>query len=242
MYAVFKKEINLYFSSVIAYLSLALFFIVVGLNLWVFPGNIAETGYASLTPYFLFAPWILLFLLPALTMRLLAEEYNQGTIEVLATQAAGDLRVIAGKYLAAVALWTLMWLPTLIYYLCIRGLDSASAPADAGAIAGSYIGLFLLGAAFTAISLFASAISRNQVTAFLVGVVLCYAFYNAFYQLSQVPVFSGRWDYYIQLLGMGAHYEALSRGVIDTRDLLYFVSLIAVFLMLTRAAYESRKW
>jgi len=242
MYSVFRKEINLYFSSVIAYLSMAIFFVVVALNLWFFPGNIFESGYASLQSYFLFAPWILIFLMPALTMRLISEEYNQGTIEILATQSISDLKIILGKYLAAAMLWFLTLLPTLIYFFCIRALDSTAAPADSGAITGSYIGLFLLGLAFIAISLFASSISKNQVTAFLIGVVLCYLFHNAFFQLSQLDAFAGQWDYYIQSLGMGAHYEALSRGVVDTRDLLYFASLIAVFILLTRAAFESRKW
>ncbi|MCP4120237.1 MAG: ABC transporter permease subunit [Bacteroidetes bacterium] len=242
MYSVFRKEINLYFSSVIAYLSMAIFFVVVALNLWFFPGNIFESGYASLQPYFLFAPWILIFLMPALTMRLISEEYNQGTIEILATQSIGDLKIILGKYLAASALWLLTLLPTLIYFLCITSLDSVAAPADSGAIAGSYIGLFLLGLAFISISLFASSVSKNQVTAFLIGVVLCYLFYNAFFQLSQLEAFAGQSDYYIQSLGMGAHYEALSRGVVDTRDLLYFFSLIAAFILFTKVAFESRKW
>jgi len=153
MYSVFRKEINLYFSSVIAYLSMAIFFVVVALNLWFFPGNIFESGYASLQSYFLFAPWILIFLMPALTMRLISEEYNQGTIEILATQSISDLKIILGKYLAAAMLWFLTLLPTLIYFFCIRALDSTAAPADSGAITGSYIGLFLLGLAFIAISL-----------------------------------------------------------------------------------------
>lgn len=232
----------MFFSSVIAYLSMAIFFVVMALNLWVFPGNILESGYATLEAFFLFAPWVLIFLIPALTMRLISEEYNQGTLEILATQSIKDIQIVLGKYFSALFIWALTLLPTLIYFWCITQLDVATAPADSGAIIGSYIGLFLLGAAFTAISLFASAVSKNQVTAFLIGVLLCYLFYNAFYQLSQLDAFVGKWDYIIQSFGMGAHYEALSRGVIDTRDLVYFLSVIVVFTFLSKISLESRKW
>lgn len=242
MFNIFKKEVNLFFSSVIAYLSMAIFFVVMALNLWVFPGNILESGYATLEAFFLFAPWVLIFLIPALTMRLISEEYNQGTLEILATQSIKDIQIVLGKYFSALFIWALTLLPTLIYFWCITQLDVATAPADSGAIIGSYIGLFLLGAAFTAISLFASAVSKNQVTAFLIGVLLCYLFYNAFYQLSQLDAFVGKWDYIIQSFGMGAHYEALSRGVIDTRDLVYFLSVIVVFTLLSKISLESRKW
>lgn len=221
---------------------MAIFFVVMALNLWVFPGNIFESGYATLESFFLFAPWVLIFLIPALTMRLLSEEYNQGTLEIIATQSIKDIQIVLGKYFSALFIWALTLLPTLIYFWCITRLDVDAAPADTGAIIGSYIGLFLLGAAFTAISLFASAISKNQVTAFLIGVLLCYLFYNAFYQLSQLDAFIGKWDYIIQSIGMGAHYEALSRGVVDTRDLVYFLSLIVVFTLLSKISLESRKW
>ena len=242
MLSIFNKEINLFFSSVIAYMSMTLFFCVIALNIWVFPGNILEFGYASLSSYFGFAPWVLIFLIPAISMRLLSEEYNEGTLEILATQPVSDRGIVLGKFLAALTLWFITLLPTLIYLFCITNLDMASASADSGAMIGSYIGLFLLGAAFVAISLFASSISRNQVTAFLIGVVLCYFFYNAFFQLSQLEAFTGKLDYTIQSVGMGAHYEALSRGVVDTRDLIYFFSLIAIFLLMTKMALESRKW
>ncbi len=223
-------------------MSMAIFFVVIGLNIWVFPGNILESGYATLEAFFLFAPWVLIFLIPALTMRMLSEEYNQGTIEILATQSILDGQIVLGKYLSTLFIWALTLLPTLIYFICIIQLDVNSAAADQGAIIGSYIGMFLLGAAFISISLFASAISKNQVTAFLIGVLLCYLFYNAFYQLSEIPSFTGKWDYFIQSLGMGAHYEALSRGVIDTRDIIYFLSLIVVFVLLSKISLESRKW
>lgn len=242
MYAIFIKEVRLYFSSVIAYLSMAIFFVVIGLNVWVFPGNVFEFGYASLAAYFNLAPWVLIFLIPALCMRLISEEYKEGTLEVLATQPVTDLGIVIGKFGAAGLLWLLTLLPTLIYLFCIRALDMDTATADTGAMIGSYIGLFLLGSAFVAISLFASAISRNQVAAFLIGVLLCYFFYNAFFQLSQIPAFTGKWDYIIQSIGMGAHYEALSRGVVDSRDIIYFLSLIGLFILLTKVTLESRKW
>jgi ABC-2 type transport system permease protein len=240
--SIFKKEVNVFFSSVIAYLSMALFFIVMALNVWIFPGNILESGYASLESFFLFAPWVLVFLIPSVTMRLLAEEYNNGTLEILSTQPIRESQIVLGKYGSAVLIWALTLLPTLIYFYCITSLDLETAPADTGAITGSYIGLFLLGTAFVAISLFASSISKNQVTAFLIGVLLCYLFYDAFYQLSRLEVFTGKWDYIIQSFGMGAHYEALSRGVVDTRDLIYFASLIFIFLLLSKVSLESKKW
>ncbi len=221
---------------------MALFFIVMALNVWIFPGNILESGYASLEGFFLFAPWVLVFLIPAITMRLLSEEYNNGTLEILSTQPIQEWQIVLGKYLSALFIWTLTLLPTLIYFYCITQLDLESAPTDSGAILGSYIGLYLLGAAFVAISLFASSISKNQVSAFLIGVLFCYLFYDAFYQLSRLDVFVGKWDYFIQSLGMGAHYEALSRGVVDTRDLIYYLSLIFVFLLLSKIALESKKW
>lgn len=242
MISIFKKEVNLFFSSVIAYVSMSIFFIVMALNLWVFAGNIFESGYANLTSFFQFAPWVLIFLIPAITMRLLSEEYNQGTLEILATQSIKSLQIVAGKYLSALLIWTLTLLPTLIYFVCITVLDNANSPADNGAMIGSYVGLYFLGAAFIAISLFASSISKNQVTAFLIGVLLCYLFYDAFFQLSNIEAFSGKLDYFIQSFGMGAHYEAMSRGVLDSRDILYFLSLIALFLGLTNFSLESRKW
>ena len=221
---------------------MTIFFLVIALNIWVFPGNIFESDYASLSSFFLFAPLVLILLIPALTMRLISEEKNTGTIEMIATQPVRDGEIIIGKYLAGLFLWAMTLIPTLIYFVCILQVDSEIASADTGAIIGSYIGLFLLGAAFVAISLFASSISKNQVTAFLIGVVFCYFFYYAFYQLSLVSSFVGKSDYFIQSLGMGAHYEALSRGVVDTRDLVYFISLIVLFLLLSKMALESRKW
>jgi ABC-2 type transport system permease protein len=242
MYSIFRKEWNLFFSSLMAYVSMGVFLLVVGLNVWVFQGNILESGYATLDSFFGITPWVLIFLIPAITMRSMSDEYSAGTIETLATKPVTDVQIISGKYLAALALWTFTFIPTLLYFLCIAMLDVESNGIDSGATIGSYIGLFLLGAVFTAIGLFASSLSNNQIVAFLLGVLLCYMLYDAFYRISTLPFIVGKADYWIQYLGLDAHYDAISRGVVDTRDVLYFLSVIVVFLGFTKIALERRKW
>ena len=234
MISIYKKEIGAYFSSLIAYIAMATFFVVMGLNLWVFEGNIFDFGYASLELYFNFAPWLLIFLIPAITMRSISEEYSLGTLELLSTKPLSALDIALGKYFSALTIWFTLWLVTLIYFITVIKLGMLNNGIDSGATWGSYIGLFLLGASFVAIGIFASSVSKNQIIAFLMGVVLCYLFYNAFVQISGLAVFEGQWDYYIQSLGMLAHYESLSRGVVDTRDVLYFLSIIFGFLFITK--------
>ncbi|MCB9032655.1 MAG: gliding motility-associated ABC transporter permease subunit GldF [Chitinophagales bacterium] len=242
MIAIFNKEVQLFFSSLIAYMSMFVFFIVLGLNLFIFQGNILEGGYATLVPYFSFAPWVLIFLIPAITMRSFADERQSGTIEFLTTKPITDTQIIAGKYLAALFLWLLIFIPTLIYFVALKKLSLADAPIDSGATIGSYIGLFFLGAVFLAIGLFSSSITKNQIIAFLLGVFFCYLMYDAFYRLSSLPMFSGKADYIIQSIGLGAHFDSVSRGVIDTRDVMYFISVIVIFLLMSKTALESRKW
>jgi ABC-2 type transport system permease protein len=242
MTALLRKEINEFFSSLIAYISMAVFFIVLGLNLFVFEGNIFDSNYATLDSFFTLAPWILIFLIPAITMRTFADEKQSGTIELLGTKPLTDTQIILGKYLAALLLWFIIFLPTFIYFIAVKNLSLSQAPIDSGATWGSYIGLFFLGAVFTAIGVFSSSISNNQIVAFILGVFLCYLIYDAFYRLSALPVFSGRMDYIIQSIGLNAHYDAISRGVVDTRDIVYFLSVIGLFLIGTRTSLESRKW
>ncbi|MEZ4878547.1 MAG: ABC transporter permease subunit [Chitinophagales bacterium] len=242
MIAIFNKEVQLFFSSLIAYMSMFVFFIVLGLNLFIFQGNILEGGYATLVSYFSFAPWVLIFLIPAITMRSFADERQSGTIEFLTTKPITDTQIIAGKYLASLFLWLLMFIPKLIYFVALKKLSLADAPIDSGATIGSYIGLFFLGAVFLAIGLFSSSITKNQIIAFLLGVFFCYLMYDAFYRLSSLPMFSGKADYIIQSIGLGAHFDSVSRGVIDTRDVLYFISVIVIFLLMSKTALESRKW
>ncbi len=242
MISIYKKEIGAYFSSLIAYIAMATFFVVMGLNLWLFEGNIFDYGYASLELYFSFAPWLLIFLIPAITMRSISEEYSLGTLELLSTKPLSTFNIALGKYLAALTIWFVLWLFTLIYFLTVSKLGMENNGIDPGATWGSYIGLFLLGASFVSIGIFASSVSKNQIIAFLLGVVLCYLFYNAFVQISSLRVFEGKWDYFIQSLGMLAHYESLSRGVVDTRDIFYFLSIIFGFLFITKWILTSKQW
>ncbi|HQD11737.1 MAG TPA: gliding motility-associated ABC transporter permease subunit GldF [Chitinophagales bacterium] len=242
MRAILQKEINLFFSSLIAYISMSVFFIVMGLNLFVFEGNIPDSQYATLDSFFTLAPWVLIFLIPAITMRTFADERQSGTLELLSTQPVTDTQIVLGKYLATLLLWLFTFLPTLLYFVAVKQLSLSEAPIDSGATWGSYIGLFFLGAVFAAIGIFASSVTGNQIVAFLAGVFMCYLMYDAFFRISSLPVFSGQLDYLIQAAGLNAHYDSISRGVVDTRDIIYFLSVIALFLIATRTALESRKW
>ena len=242
MIAILKKEVNLFFSSLIAYISMAIFFIVLALNLFLFQGNILDSNYATLDSFFTLAPWILIFLIPAITMRTFADEKQSGTIELLTTKPVTDIQIVTGKYFAALLLWLFTFLPTFIYFICVKKLSLADVPIDSGATWGSYIGLFFLGAVFVAIGIFSSSITSNQIIAFLVGVFLCYLMYDAFSRISSLAVFEGRLDYIIQSIGLNAHYDSISRGVVDTRDIIYFLSVITLFIIGTRTALESRKW
>ena len=173
MISIFKKEINGFFSSLIGYMSMGVFFLFLGLNLWVFPGNIFEGLYASLDPFFATAPWVLVFLIPAITMRTFSDEFKSGTFELLATKPISDYKIILGKYFASLFLWLITWLPTIIYFFCVKSLSLKGATIDLGATIGSYLGLFLLGAIFVAIGIFASSLTNNQITAFVVVVLFC---------------------------------------------------------------------
>ena len=242
MLAIFKKEVNLFFSSLIAYVSMAVFFVVLTLNLFIFQGNILDSNYATLETFFSLAPWILIFLIPAITMRSFADEKQSGTIEMLITKPITDLQIVLGKYLAALFLWTFTFLPTFIYFICVKNLSLESAPIDSGATYGSYIGLYFLGAVFVGIGIFSSSITNNQIVAYIVGVFLCYLMFDAFYRISSLDIFQGQLDYYIQSICLNAHYDSISRGVLDTRDIVYFLSIIALFIIGTKTALESRKW
>ncbi len=242
MIAIYKKEINLFFSSLIAYMSMLVFFIVLGLNLFVFEGNILDNGYATLDEFFKLAPWILIFLIPAITMRTFSDEKQNGTIEFLITKPITETQIILGKYFATISLWFFIFMLTFIYFIVVKYFSLSNASIDAGASYGSYIGLFFLGAVFAAIGLFSSAVTNNSIVAFILGVFLSYLMYDAFFRISTLPIFSGSIDYIIQYLGLGAHYESISRGVIDSRDIIYFISITSFFLILSKISLESRKW
>lgn len=242
MLTVFRREINSFLSSLIAYIVIVVFLLVTGLFMWVFPDySLMAYGYATLDQLFIIGPWIFMFLIPAITMRFFSEERRTGTLELLFTKPVTDLQIIAGKYLAAFVLVVFSVLPTLVYFLSIYLLAEPVGNVDSAGIVGSYIGLLLLGGTFVAIGLFASSLTDNQIVAFILGLFLCFFFYAAFDSLSLLNL-PNKTLLIIEQLGMSAHFVALSKGVLDTRDLLYFFSLSAFFLALTKTVLEARKW
>ncbi|WP_417213671.1 gliding motility-associated ABC transporter substrate-binding protein GldG [Bizionia sp.] len=230
MFAILKKEINAFFASSIGYLVIAIFLILNGLFLWLFIGefNILDNGFADLSSFFLLAPWILLFLIPAVTMRSFSDEKKQGTLELLVTKPISLFKIVLGKYLGAFILIILALLPTLLYVYTVYQLGNPVGNIDFGSTFGSYIGLLFLAAAYTAIGVFASSLTDNQIVAFISAVFLCFFFYIGLEGIADFVSSS-----FIDQLGMSAHYKSISRGVIDTRDLLYFISIILVFLVFT---------
>ncbi|MGN0033458.1 MAG: gliding motility-associated ABC transporter permease subunit GldF [Candidatus Limimorpha sp.] len=243
MYALFRKEISSFLSSLIGITVVVVFLLITGLFLWVFKSdfNILSYGYATLDSLFILAPWVFLFLVPAVTMRSFAEERRTGTIEMILTKPLSDWQIIGAKYLAGIALVILTLIPTFIYYISVSNLAMPAGNIDHGGIWGSYIGLFFLSAAFVSIGIFCSSITSNQILAFILSVFLCGFLYIGFDLIYSLALF-GKVDLFIQQLGMSAHYSSMSRGVIDTRDLIYFVSVIALFLSLTKLTLSSRKW
>lgn len=244
MLSLLKKEINSFLSSLIGYIVICVFLLTVSLFLWVFPGgdfNILENGYANIDSLFIVAPWVFMFLIPAITMRSFAEEKKTGTIELLFTRPLSDLQIILAKYLAGLLLVIISLLPTLIYFISVYRMAAPVGNIDMGGMWGSYIGLLFLGAGFVAIGIFASAIADNQIVAFIVGMFLCFFVYMGFQSISSLELL-GKIDNVIILLGINAHYTSMSRGVIDTRDVIYFLSMITFFVVLTKTVLESRKW
>ncbi|MBA2406398.1 MAG: gliding motility-associated ABC transporter permease subunit GldF [Chitinophagales bacterium] len=243
MIPIFRKEITAFFSSLIGYIAIAVFLILIGLIMWVFQNNALNNGYATLDILFDNAPIVFMLLIPAVTMRMFSEEKKSGTLEILATRPVSETQIILGKYLAAVCLVIFSLLPTLIYYFTISKLGSPPGNLDTGATWGSYIGLLLLGSSFVAIGLFSSSITDNQIVAFILGAFICFVCYLAFDALSGLGLFGGKGDYIIQSIGIQHHYESISRGVLDlSRDVIYFLSVILIFTLCTKTALESRKW
>ena len=241
MLTILQKEFNAFLNSPVAYVVLGVFLIATGLFVWVFPdSSVLDYGYADLQTLFNLAPWIFLFLIPALTMRTFAEEKKAGTIELLLTRPLTDGQNIGGKYLACLLLALLALVPTLLYYYSVYKLGSPEGNIDSAATVGSYLGLALLAAVFAAIGILASALTRDQIIAFLVAVVGCFLVYSGFDSLASV--LQGSAAYYVSQLGIAAHYRDLSKGLIDSRDLVYFFSVVAVALQATRLALRSRNW
>ncbi|WP_435132856.1 gliding motility-associated ABC transporter permease subunit GldF [Formosa sp. A9] len=230
MFAILKKEIHTFFASPIGYLVIALFLILNGLFLWFFKGdfNIIDNGFADLSNFFVLAPWILLFLIPAVTMRSFSDEKKQGTLELLLTKPISHLNIVLGKYLGAFVLILIALLPTALYVFTVYQLGDPVGNLDLGSTLSSYFGLLFLIAAYTAIGIFASSLSDNQIVTFIIAVFLCFFFYIGF---------EGIADYlssnFIDQLGMSFHFKSMSRGVLDTRDIIYFLSIACLFITLT---------
>lgn len=243
MFSLFLKEIRSFLSSLLGYVVILIFLAVLGLFLWVFPTdfNILDFGYANADGLFIIAPFVFLFLIPAVTMRSFADEKKSGTIELLFTRPLSDMQIILAKYFAAFALVVLALLPTLVYYFSVWQLGFPTGNIDSGGFWGSFIGLILLGGVFVAIGIFASSISENQVVSFLLAIIISAFLYLGFELLYSLELF-GTIDLFIKSLGISAHYSSLSRGVVDTRDVIYFFSIIVLFLYLTNFVLARRKW
>lgn len=242
MITLLKKEFNNFFASPMGYIVIGVFLVITALFLWVFPGeyNILDSGYANMDGLFYFAPWLYLFLVPSVTMRLFAEEKKTGTIELLMTHPITKLNVVLSKYLAGVVLVLFSLLPTLIYFLTVWLLGDPMGNIDTGGTWGSYIGLFFLATVYVAIGLFASSLTDNQIISFIVAAVLCFFLYAGFDIISGMAS-SGSAVNFISSIGINAHYESMSRGVIDSRDVVYYLIVIVIFLFLTKEVLERKK-
>jgi ABC-2 type transport system permease protein len=240
MWAVCKKELRQFFSSLTGYIAIIVFLLLNGLLLFVFPAtNIFDFGYATLSNFFELAPWILLLLIPAITMRCFSEEFRTGTYEILQTKPLTKWGVASGKYLACLIVVVIALLPTILYFFSIQQM-SAQNGIDVGASIGSYVGLFFLSGVFVAIGICCSSLTNNAVVAFIASAFLCFLIYSGFNLVSSIPSFAAGADYYIEMLGIDFHYRSISRGVIDTRDLIYFLSIIFFFLIFTNRNLAKR--
>jgi ABC-2 type transport system permease protein len=246
MFTLYLKEIRSFLSSLIGYMTIAVFVTLIGVFMWIIPTesggyNILDNGFANIDPLFIIAPWVYLFLIPAITMRSFSEEKKSGTIELLLTRPLTDLQIVFAKYLAGISLVAVSLMPTLIYYYSVHMLGAPKGNLDTGGMWGSYLGLLFLGAGFVSIGIFSSSVAENQVIAFIIAMLLCFFCYTGFEYLADSGLF-GKSASFMKTLGMNDHYVSMSRGVMDTRDLLYFLSMIVFFNLFTRLVLESRKW
>jgi ABC-2 type transport system permease protein len=240
MWSICKKEFRQFFGSLTGLVAVVVFLLLNGLFLFVFPdSSILDYGYASLEKFFDLAPWILLFLVPAVTMRSWSDELKTGTFEILQTRPLTPGQLVAGKYLGALSIIIIALLPTLIYFYSVQTLSSDKG-IDTGGTIGSYTGLIFLAAVFTAIGTWCSSLSSNSVVAFLLSAFMCFILYIGFNSLSKLPALQGRGDYLLEMLGIDFHYKSISRGVIDSRDLVYFGSIILYFLFITNRKIAFR--
>ncbi|RNI28960.1 gliding motility-associated ABC transporter permease subunit GldF [Rufibacter latericius] len=242
MFAILSKEFNSYLNSLIGYIVIGVFLVATGLFMWVFPdSSVLDYGYADLQSVFMLAPWLFLFLIPAITMRAFAEERKGGTMELLLTKPLSDTQLLLGKYFACLLLALFALLPSLLYYVSVYQLGDPVGNIDSAAVAGSYLGLVFLAAVFVAMGIFASSLTENQIVAFILAVFLCYLVYTGFDLLASIDAW-GTTSYYIAQLGISYHYNSISKGLVDSRDVLYFISVITIMLLGTKLVLESRKW
>jgi len=240
MKSILLREIKSFFGSPMGYLVIAIFLLLNGLFLWVFEGdyNILNSGFADLSPFFTLSPWILIFLIPAVTMRSFSEEKKQGTLELLLTKPLSVWQIVSGKFLGSMLLIVIAIIPTFIYVSVISSLGMPAGNIDMGSTMGSYFGLLFLIAGYTAIGIFTSALSDNQIVAFILSVFLCFIFYFGFAGLAH---YFKTIEQLVASFGMDSHFKSMGRGVIDTRDILYFVSIAYLFLLFTVYKLKSYK-
>lgn len=243
MWALLQKEISGFFSSLTGYIVIIVFLCVNGLFIWVFPGNmnILDSGFSNLSPLFTIAPWVFLFLVPAITMRSFAEEKKAGTLDLLLTRPLSNLQVILGKYFASVTLIILALVPVLFYYISVIRLGNPVGNIDHGAFWGSFIGLIFLAASYASIGILASVLTDNSIVSFLIAVFISFIVFSGFNYIGNLFPFGGIGNF-LQNMGIEAHYMSISRGVIDSRDLIYFLSVSSIFIALTNLKLSSRRW
>ncbi|MDR0725542.1 MAG: gliding motility-associated ABC transporter permease subunit GldF [Prevotellaceae bacterium] len=243
MYSIYKKEIGMFFSSLTGYIAIIVFLALTGWFMWINPGefNVLDGGYASIDTLFFIAPWVFLFLVPATTMRSFAEERKTGTIELLLTHPVSEMQLVTAKYLAAVTLILFSLIPCLIYFAAVYFVGNPVGNIDIGGTWGAFTGLFFLAAAYAAIGIFASSLTDNQIVAFIVAAALCFFAYTGFDGLASMAPLKSAGAFIISL-GINEHYKSMSRGVIDIRDIMYFVIVAAIFTGAARLKLQSRKW
>ncbi len=243
MLTLLKREINSFFSSLTGYVVVIVFLVMNGLFLWVFQGefNVLDAGYANLDSLFILAPWLFLFVVPAVTMRLFSYEKRLGTIDLLFVRPLTDLQIILAKFLAGLSLVVISLLPTLIYYLSVYFMGNPVGNIDSGGFWGSFLGLFFLASVYVSIGLFTSTISENQIVSFILGVLVCFIVFLGFDYIGGLGL-SGGVQNFVESLGISYHYNSMARGVLDTRDVIYFLSVISIFTLFSKIVLESRKW
>jgi ABC-2 type transport system permease protein len=240
MYALFRKELKQFFSNLTGFLSIGLFLLLMGLFLFVFPDtSLLDFGYATLDKFFELAPWVLLLLVPAVTMRSFSDEFRSGTWELLKTKPLSLAQLAGAKYMASLVVVLLSLLPTLLYVVTIKVL-SINGSIDSGAIAGSYVGLAMLAAVFTAIGVCCSALTNNAIISFLLSAFVCFIMYSGFAAVASIETLQGGPDYWIAMFGIDEHYKNISRGVLAVKDIAYFAVVIGLFLLFTRKFIAQR--